>query len=81
MPNDQTHNNTNKPIHTNGRHDLITHRMVVSFLGGTAILCGIGMIVLPLYHINIPPSVPAFGGTALGALAGMLASIMKGNEK
>jgi hypothetical protein len=63
---------------SNGKHDVITHRLVVGCLGCVVILCAVSCTILPLCGHEIPPSIPALGGTALGALTGMLAAVMKG---
>jgi hypothetical protein len=63
----------------NGKHDVVTHRIVVCCLGSVVILCAISCAALPCLGRDIPPSIPALGGTALGALTGMLAAIMKNN--
>jgi hypothetical protein len=62
---------------SNGKHDVLTHRLVVSSLGATVLLTGAGITALALLGREVPPSLPALGGTALGALTGMLASIMR----
>jgi hypothetical protein len=64
---------------TNGKHDIVTHRILVASLSGCVIMTGIGSIVLAVLGVDIPHSMSALGYTALGALTGMLASIMKGN--
>jgi hypothetical protein len=61
----------------NGKHDVLTHRLVVVSLGATVLLTGAGITALALLGREVPPSLPALGGTALGALTGMLASIMR----
>lgn len=65
---------------TNGKHDLMTHRIVVSCISATVLLTGTGITILAALGLDIPPALPALGGTALGALAGMLASIMKNSD-
>jgi hypothetical protein len=64
---------------TNGKHDLLTHRIVVLSLSATVLLTGAGITILAALGLDIPPALPALGGTALGALTGMLTSIMKNN--
>jgi hypothetical protein len=61
----------------NGKHDVLTHRLVVVSLGATVLLTGAGITALALLGREVPPSLPALGGTALGALTGMLATIMR----
>jgi hypothetical protein len=61
----------------NGKHDVLTHRLVVLSLGLTVLLTGAGITVLALMGREVPPSLPALGGTALGALTGMIVSIMR----
>jgi hypothetical protein len=68
------------PPRHNGRHDVLTHRLVVLSLGATVLLTGAGITVLAVLGREVPPSLPALGGTALGALAGMLATIMRQNN-
>ena len=69
----------NKPAGppANGKHDVLTHRLVVVSLGATVLLTGAGITALALLGREVPPSLPALGGTALGALTGMLTSIMR----
>jgi hypothetical protein len=67
----------NRTPHGNGKHDVITHRLVVVSLGLTVLLTGLGITLLPILGKEVPPSLPALGGTALGALTGMLAAIMR----
>jgi hypothetical protein len=62
---------------TNGKHDLRTHRLVVVSLGLTTLLSVVGITVLALFGHDAPPSLTALGSAAVGALTGMLASIMK----
>ncbi len=62
---------------TNGKHDVTTHRIVVSCLGACVLLTGAGITVLAMLGHEVPPALPALGGTALGALTGMLAAIMR----
>ncbi len=62
---------------TNGKHDVITHRIVVTCLGACVLLTGVGITVLAMFGHEIPAALPALGGTALGALTGMLAAVMR----
>jgi hypothetical protein len=55
----------------------LTHRLVVLSLGATVLLTGAGITALALLGREVPPSLPALGGTALGALTGMIVSIMR----
>ena len=64
----------------NGKHDVRTHRIVVASLGATVLLTGAAITVLAVLGREVPPSLPALGGTALGALTGMLAAIMRQNN-
>ena len=66
---------------TNGKHDIITHRIVVGCLGAFVVFTGLNITILQALNREIPAALPALGGTALGALAGMLASIMKNNGR
>ncbi len=61
----------------NGKHDVITHRIVVSVLGLVVMLTGVSITALAMMGKEIPPALPALGGTALGALSGMLAAVMR----
>ena len=61
----------------NGKHDVVTHRIVVSCLGACVLLTGAAITALAMLGHEIPPALPALGGTALGALTGMLAAIMR----
>jgi hypothetical protein len=62
---------------SNGKHDVITHRIVVSCLGACVLLTGAAITMLAVLGHEVPPALPALGGTALGALTGMLAAIMR----
>ncbi|MCI0456132.1 MAG: hypothetical protein L0Z62_04025 [Gemmataceae bacterium] len=62
---------------TNGRRDVITHRILVCCLGGCVLLTALAITVLAVIGQEVPPALPALGGTALGALTGMLAAIMR----
>jgi hypothetical protein len=64
---------------TNGKHDVVTHRIVVSCLGACVLLTGAGITALAMLGHEIPPALPALGGTALGALTAMVAAIMRGS--
>lgn len=59
------------------RDDIVTYRIVVSCLGATVLLTGGAITALAALGLDVPPSLPAFGGTALGALTGMLVSAAK----
>ncbi len=65
------------PLPPNGKHDVITHRLVAGALGACTLLTAVAISLLAAHGKEIPPSLPALGGTALGALTGMLASIMR----
>jgi hypothetical protein len=67
------------PPAPNGKHDVLTHRILVGSLAACVVLNGLGGIVLTAFGLEVPYSMSALGHTALGALTGMLASIMKGN--
>ena len=62
---------------SNGKHDVWTHRIVVSSLGLCVLLTGGAIAALAALGHEIPPALPALGGTALGALTGMLAAVMR----
>ena len=62
---------------SNGKHDVMTHRIVVSCLGLVVLLTGASITALAMMGKEIPPALPALGGTALGALSGMLAAAMR----
>ncbi len=62
---------------SNGKHDVITHRIVVTVLGAVVLLVGASITALAMMGKEVPPALPALGGTALGALTGMLAAVMR----
>lgn len=64
-------------VPTNGKHDVWSHRIVIASLGFTVILSTVGVTALAAVDIEVPPALPAIGGTALGALTGMLTAIMR----
>lgn len=59
------------------RDDIVTYRIVVSCIGATVLMTGAAITILAALGLDVPPSLPAFGGTALGALTGMLVSTWK----
>jgi hypothetical protein len=61
----------------NGKHDLWSQRIVVGSLGITVLMTGAAITALAMLGRDVPLSLPALGGTALGALTGMLVAIMK----
>jgi hypothetical protein len=61
----------------NGKHDVFTHRLVVGSLGGTVLITALAITALAAAGREVPPALPALGGTALGALTGMLTAIMR----
>lgn len=61
----------------NGRHDVITHRIVVLSLGLTVILTGLNMTILQALGRTTPPELANIGCVAVGALAMCLSSIMR----
>ena len=65
---------------TNGKHDVITHRILVGSLAGVVLVAGLGSILLAALGVDTPHSLAALGYTAIGALSGMLVSIMKGGN-
>jgi hypothetical protein len=64
----------------NGKHDVITHRIVVSCIGATALLCGASITFLATLNKDTPAALTALGSAALGSLASMLVSIMRSRE-
>jgi hypothetical protein len=66
-----------QPTPPNGRFDVVAYRIVVSCLGGCVLMTGAGITWLSAVGQEIPPALPALGGTALGALTGMLAAMMR----
>ncbi|HYT92914.1 MAG TPA: hypothetical protein VEL76_29625 [Gemmataceae bacterium] len=62
---------------SNGKHDVWTHRIVVICLGLCVLLTGGAITGLAAVGHEIPPALPALGDTALGALTGMLAAVMR----
>ena len=61
----------------NGKHDLLTHRIVVISLGAFILFTGLNVTVLTLMGKEVPQALPAMGYMALGAFCTMLANIMK----
>jgi hypothetical protein len=61
----------------NGKHDVWTHRIVALCLGLVVLLTGASITALAMLGKDVPPALPALGGTALGALSGMLAAVMR----
>jgi hypothetical protein len=51
--------------------------MVVPCLGLAVLLTRVSITALAMMGKEIPPALPALGGTALGALSGMLAAVMR----
>jgi hypothetical protein len=68
------------PTPTNGKHDVITHRVLVCSMAAVVLLSGAGSCLLAALGVETPHSLSALGYTAVGALSGMLVSIMKGNS-
>jgi hypothetical protein len=64
----------------NGKHDVRTHRIAVTCLGACVLLTCVAITILAVLGKDVPPALPALGGTALGALTGMLAAIMRGDR-
>jgi hypothetical protein len=64
----------------NGKHDVITHRIVVGCIGATALLCGASITLLAALGRDTPASLTALGSTALGSLASMLVAIMRNRD-
>jgi hypothetical protein len=64
----------------NGKHDVVTHRILVCGLAGCVVISTIASAILPIYGVEVPHAMSALSYTALGALAGMLSSIMKGGN-
>jgi hypothetical protein len=61
--------------------DRIVYRMVVGFLGSTALLTVLGSFVLLWHEVasqKIPTGLVALGAACVGALAGLLAPTPKG---
>jgi heme A synthase len=67
----------NEPQKPNGKHDVWTHRIVALCLGLVVLLTGASITALAMLGKDVPPALPALGGTALGALSGMLAAVMR----
>jgi hypothetical protein len=64
----------------NGKHDVITHRIVVSCIGATALLSGVAVAVLAALGRDTPEALIALGSAALGSLSSMLVSIMRSHD-
>lgn len=60
----------------NGRHDVITHRLIVLFLGLTVVFTGLNITILEALGKEPPNSLANLGSVAIGALAMCLSSIM-----
>jgi hypothetical protein len=73
-----THTHHHRPV--NGKHDVVTHRILVSSLAACVLFSAVGSAILAALERPVPHSMSALGYTALGALTGMLASIMKGGH-
>jgi hypothetical protein len=65
-----------EPARGNGRHDVTTHRIVVVGLVLAVLTSVVGIIGIDMLGREVPPSLPAIGGTALGAL-NRLRNLMK----
>jgi hypothetical protein len=52
----------------------------LSGLGACVLPTGAAITTLAILGKDVPPALPALGGTALGALTGMLATIMRGDR-
>jgi hypothetical protein len=64
--------------HTNGKHDVWTHRILVAGLASCSIL-DIALIgYLSSNGHEVPTALSALAFTTIGALAGMLTTIMRG---
>lgn len=59
----------------NGRYDVTVYRIIVFSLGLSILTTGLNMTILTILGKEIPPALTALGGTALGALTGMLANL------
>jgi len=65
------------PGPNNGKHDVTTHRMVVGFIGGIAVLASGGITFLAATGHDSPIALVSLGSAAMGSLASMLATIMQ----
>ncbi|MGF1582382.1 MAG: hypothetical protein ACFCD0_23905 [Gemmataceae bacterium] len=63
-------------IHINGKHDKITHRMVVGCVGAIAIICALTYLILPMFDLPVPEGTTAIGGMSLLALTNMMREFM-----
>jgi len=61
----------------NGRHDVVTHRIVVISLGLTVLTTGLCITILQAMGQEPPASLANLGSTAIGALAMTVASVMR----
>lgn len=68
---------TTKSPQTNGRHDVVTHRIVVISLGLTVLATGLNITILEALNRPPSPALANLGSVAIGALAMCLASIMR----
>lgn len=60
----------------NGRHDVVTHRLVVISLGLTVVFTGLNLTVLDALGKEPNAALSNLGSVAIGALAMCLSSIM-----
>lgn len=52
---------------------------IVTMLGLAGLLCGIGIILLPLYGKPVPESLPVLAGGVLGSLSSFLVAPPRGS--
>jgi hypothetical protein len=65
-------------LQTNGKHDAWTHRILVAGLAGCLLIDIVLMGWITVAGNEIPSALSALAFTAIGALAGMLNTIMRG---
>lgn len=61
----------------NGRHDVVTHRLVVLFLGLAVVFTGLNITILQALGRQPAAELANLGSVAIGALAMTLAQIMR----
>ena len=59
----------------NGRHDVLTHRLIAAGIALTGLFSAVGTIALTALGREVPSSLTALGSTALGALASLMISV------
>jgi len=69
-----------KPVRTNGKYDVWTHRILVCLIGVTMLSDLLLIAGLAAQQLPIPETLPAIAFASFGALSSMLAGIMRGSH-